>query len=72
MTLGVINGNPAMRLYKRFGFEVNKTDCCDEAIMMCLVTCLFGRPYGLCHPNWGGSDMTKRLDEAPAAQAVER
>ena len=70
MTLAVLNGNPAMRLYKRYGFEVDEADCCDVCVGACIVTCLMGRPYGVCHKEWGASDMTKPL--VRAAQVIER
>ena len=70
MTLGVINGNAAMRLYKRVGFEVDEKDCCDRCFDCCFVTLFLGRPYGFCHPSWGSSDMTKKVP--PIAQPMER
>ena len=62
LTLGVLRGNPAQRLYERFGFEVKRHDCCDEAVSCCFVTFVMGRPYGLCHASWGGDDMVKTLE----------
>ena len=50
------------RLYERFGFEVKRHDCCEEAITCCFVTFVMGRPYGLCHASWGGDDMVKTLE----------
>eukprot|EP00908_Phaeocystis_cordata_P002444 Transcript_12652.p1 GENE.Transcript_12652~~Transcript_12652.p1 ORF type:complete len:231 (-),score=62.86 Transcript_12652:103-795(-) len=61
MTLSVLNGNPARRLYERFGFEVVPADPCEQSIGCCLVTCLMGRPYGLCDPHFGAVDMKKVL-----------
>ena len=39
MAIGVMKGNPAERLYKRFGFEETHRDSC-------CVGCLIGRPNG--------------------------
>eukprot|EP00553_Chaetoceros_curvisetus_P004092 CAMPEP_0204623118 /NCGR_PEP_ID=MMETSP0717-20131115/8841_1 /ASSEMBLY_ACC=CAM_ASM_000666 /TAXON_ID=230516 /ORGANISM="Chaetoceros curvisetus" /LENGTH=194 /DNA_ID=CAMNT_0051638071 /DNA_START=122 /DNA_END=706 /DNA_ORIENTATION=- len=39
LSLGVVNGNPAKRLYDRFGFEDTKTDCF-------ISSCFVGRPHG--------------------------
>ncbi|QDZ20458.1 N-acetyltransferase domain-containing protein [Chloropicon primus] len=62
MTLGVLNGNPAQRLYERVGYRVIE---CDDAIEKCcacfFVTLFVGRPYGLCDPHWGAVDMRKDL-----------
>ena len=64
MTLGVLNGNPAERLYERLGFEENKAlrpdNCCEAAIGACCVCCCFG-PWLYGCSNQGGHDMIKRL-----------
>lgn len=51
LTLGVVNGNPARRLYDRFGFVETESQCC-------LPFCLFGMPHGSC----GAIMMEKRLE----------
>ena len=62
LTLTVLNGNPARRLYERFGFEAKPpTDPCEECIGSCVVCCIMGRPYGLCDPHCGAVDMQKTL-----------
>jgi len=50
ITLGVVNGNPAKRLYDRFGFVDTEDDCCMTA-------CIIGMPYGQC----GSTMMEKRI-----------
>jgi predicted N-acetyltransferase YhbS len=61
MTLGVLNGNPAERLYKRTGYARVEESCVDVCCMCFFITFLFGRPYGLCHKEWGGKMMEKEL-----------
>jgi len=66
LTLSVINGNRARRLYERFGFEavVPKTyinAACEQCIVGCMVCCLVGRPYGVCDPHFGYVDMRMPL-----------
>ena len=61
LSLAVIRGNPAQRLYERPGFETKREGCCDDAIGCCIVTWLMGRPYGLCHGRWGADTMYKAL-----------
>lgn len=61
MTLGVIRGNPAIRLYERDGFAKIQEDYCEEFFGCCLVTFLFGRPYGCCALGWGALTMKKPL-----------
>jgi ribosomal protein S18 acetylase RimI-like enzyme len=58
--LGVVNGNPASRLYDRFGFVAEEVDCCDSLCGAGIVFCLLGRPYGCC-AQWGSTDMYKKL-----------
>lgn len=57
LSLGVVAGNPAQRLYQRFGFnEVPGED--DTGICTTMVVCcLLGCPYGRC----GGIEMEKPL-----------
>ena len=62
MTLTVLNGNPARRLYERFGFVVVPEDPCEQCVGCCVVTCLMGRPYGLCDPHFGGVEMKMVLE----------
>ena len=61
LTLSVLHGNPAIRLYERLGFEAKEVDGCEQCIGGCVVCCLFGRPYGVCDPHWGSVDMKKSL-----------
>ena len=69
LSLAVIRGNPAQRLYERFGFETKREGCCDDAIGCCIVTWLMGRPYGLCHGRWGADTMYKALVDEPRRPA---
>lgn len=61
LTLSVLKGNRAIGLYERFGFAIKDTDpvevCCSNVVIFCI----FGRPYGCCHPDWGAHDMVKHL-----------
>ncbi len=61
LSLAVLNGNPAHRLYERFGFQDEPADACDMIIGGPLVCCLLGRPYGVCDPHCGAVDMHKPL-----------
>jgi ribosomal protein S18 acetylase RimI-like enzyme len=63
LTLCVINGNRAIGLYERFGFQ-GKTndDACDDCCEALIICCLLGRPYGCCNPKWGATDMVKSLN----------
>jgi hypothetical protein len=62
MTLSVINGNAAKKLYSRTGYnKFTKSDPCEAFCSCCFITVCFGRPYGLCHPECGGDDMEKPL-----------
>ena len=61
LSLTVLNGNPARRLYERFGFVEVPTDECEQCITACVITIIAGRPYGCCDQHCGGVDMTKRL-----------
>jgi len=61
LSLAVIRGNRAKGLYERKGYVVKELGCCEECWGCCLLTTFFGRPYGFCHPEWGGDDMVKQL-----------
>ena len=62
LTLAVLNGNPARRLYERFGFVAkSQDDVLDECIGGVVVMCIVGRPYGMCDPHFGAVDMSKPL-----------
>lgn len=50
LSLGVVNGNPAKRLYDRNGFQDKSSNCFT-------VWCLIGMPHG----RLGGVDMEKEL-----------
>ena len=62
MTLSVLNGNPARRLYERFGFVVVPEGPCEQGVGCCVVTCLMGRPYGVCDPHCGAVEMKMALE----------
>lgn len=53
LTLGVVKGNPAVRLYERFGFVPVSTGCCEHLV----VCCVFGKPHG----QFGSLRMEKEL-----------
>jgi ribosomal protein S18 acetylase RimI-like enzyme len=62
ITLAVLRGNPAIKLYKRKGFaEKPEEDECEYCCGVVFVCCLMGRPYGLCSPHVGAFDMQKLL-----------
>ena len=61
LTLSVLNGNRARRLYERFGFVAKPSDGCEDCIGGCIICVIVGRPYGLCDPHAGVVDMQKRL-----------
>ena len=61
LTLAVINGNPAKRLYSRLGFVDDKEDFVDRAFGCCFVAIFFGRPYGCADRHVGSTNMTKML-----------
>ena len=69
MSLGVVRGNPAVKLYERRGYsEVKGTDCCDECFSVPFICCLFGpviHPKGSpSYCSWGRTfHMEKRLEE---------
>lgn len=58
ITLGVVNGNPARRLYERHGFVITRQEICEKACSDgCSSCCLYGCPHG----QYGGVMMEKRL-----------
>ena len=61
LSLAVIDGNPARRLYERVGFVAKERDGCEWCIGGAVGCCLFGCPYGLSNPHWGVADMEKPL-----------
>ena len=61
MTLDVLRGNPALGLYERFGFEIDRKRVWVEYLRTCLVLVFMGRPYGCCHPKCGVDFMVKKL-----------
>ena len=61
LSLAVIDGNPARRLYERVGFVAKERDGCEWCIGGAVGCCLFGCPYGLSNPHWGFADMEKPL-----------
>ena len=62
LTLSVLNGNVARRLYERYGFQaVTSNDECTECLVGCVVCCVVGRPYGMCDPHFGATDMKMKL-----------
>ena len=60
LTLGVLNGNRARKLYERFGFEkTGPFGCFEVTLGACCICWLFG-PW-LFAPSCGGIDMEKQL-----------
>ncbi|EED96170.1 predicted protein [Thalassiosira pseudonana CCMP1335] len=59
LTLGVVAGNPAKRLYVRFGFKDVRQSCLSEVTSFVSLFSLFGLPH------WvpGGTIMEKIFDE---------
>ena len=57
ITLGVVAGNPAIRLYERFGFTKQSNDFCSRLIENCFTCICLGSPNGGC----GGFTMEKIL-----------
>ncbi|KAJ1618647.1 acyl-CoA N-acyltransferase [Pavlovales sp. CCMP2436] len=54
LTLAVVAGNPAKRLYERFGFvPTSTTGACGSTVVCCVI----GMPHGQC----GGANMEKPL-----------
>mmetsp|Transcript_26742 Transcript_26742/g.61925 ORF Transcript_26742/g.61925 Transcript_26742/m.61925 type:complete len:200 (-) Transcript_26742:98-697(-) len=61
LSLSVVNGNPAARLYERFGFVAAPEDLCDKLGTCCCILAVFGRPYGCFDAAVGGTLMRKPL-----------
>ena len=60
LALEVLNGNPAKRLYERFGLKVKPASACSRLCISPLFICCFASlPYGCSH--WGSVVMTKSL-----------
>ena len=60
LALEVLNGNPAKRLYERFGLEVKPAGLCTKFCVSPLFICCFASlHYGCSH--WGSVLMTKSL-----------
>eukprot|EP00164_Ancoracysta_twista_P021561 GFYU01039247.1.p1 GENE.GFYU01039247.1~~GFYU01039247.1.p1 ORF type:complete len:198 (-),score=25.55 GFYU01039247.1:26-619(-) len=57
LSLGVVSGNPAKRLYVRFGFEDVKQSPCSACCACISITTFMGCP----HCRLGGSVMRKTL-----------
>eukprot|EP00511_Aplanochytrium_stocchinoi_P008982 CAMPEP_0204871730 /NCGR_PEP_ID=MMETSP1348-20121228/36380_1 /ASSEMBLY_ACC=CAM_ASM_000700 /TAXON_ID=215587 /ORGANISM="Aplanochytrium stocchinoi, Strain GSBS06" /LENGTH=191 /DNA_ID=CAMNT_0052026217 /DNA_START=160 /DNA_END=735 /DNA_ORIENTATION=- len=57
ITLGVVSGNPAQKLYERIGYASVKQSARDQMVTNCLICCMFGSPNGMC----GGIMMEKTL-----------
>ena len=55
LTIGVVNGNPAKRLYERFGFVTRKEGVLDFLCGGLVICCILGSP----HCGWGGVTMDK-------------
>ena len=60
LSLEVLNGNPAARLYSRFGFVEKTQSACEDCLGMLIVSCLLGRVYG-CFGPCGAKTMEKPL-----------
>lgn len=58
LSLGVVAGNPARRLYERFGFVAREQGTCECICTSSLLCCLFGLPHCRC----GGIEMEKSLE----------
>ena len=57
LTLLVVNGNPAYRLYERAGLVAKPDGCVEGCYSSCLSACLVGLPHGRC----GAKKMEKAL-----------
>ena len=66
MSLGVVRGNPAQRLYERYGFVEKKEGCFDECCQNIAISCMLGCPHGRC----GGLMMEKPLDAVDGATNI--
>ena len=61
LSLEVLNGNPAMRLYERFGLKVKPAGLCYRLCFDPLFICCYASlHYGCSH--WGSVLMVKSLD----------
>jgi len=62
LSLAVINGNPAIGLYEKLGYkQKEKATTCVHVARASFIGCLFGCPYGISNPTWGGYSMEKPL-----------
>jgi len=61
LTLEVIDGNRAIRLYERFGFRVKPNSACMRGCYCFLTFWLVGCPYGISNMTCGSFDMVKNL-----------
>ena len=66
LTLGVMNGNPAARLYERHGFVFKRQGACDAFFSGLIISCFLGCPNG----QLGGKQMEKPLTGAPATTSA--
>ena len=53
----VVTGNPALRLYERFGFIKKDDGVCERCMSNCVTFALIGMPHGQC----GGVLLEKKL-----------
>lgn len=58
LSLGVVAGNPARRLYERFGFVEQDQGTCERICASSMLCCLLGLPHCQC----GGVNMEKPLE----------
>ena len=64
MSLVVLKGNVAYRLYDRVGYrDVSKADFCEQCCDCFCVVLLVGRPFGFFDPNFGSILMRKKLKQ---------
>lgn len=61
LALEVLQGNPAIHLYKRFGFEIEEVDFIENCCNCFWVLLLMGRPYGCRDRHFGLHSMVKSL-----------
>ena len=70
VTLSVLKGNRAQKLYERRGFAVEPKGDCWSSCISALCTLIFvGRPYGCCSPL-GAVDMRKTLIPEPVQRTT--